>query len=117
MITAPSSVREQIVRTAERLFAERGVDGVSLRQVSVEVGNGNNSAVQYHFGSKERLVQAIFEYRVPYLHERRRTLIALLRPADLRSWVECYLLPSSNSASRRRSATWVSSRCCSDTAT
>lgn len=69
------------------------MDGVSLRQISVEAGNGNNSAVQYHFGSKERLVQAIFEYRVPYLHERRRTLIALLRPADLRSWVECYLLP------------------------
>lgn len=93
MVTAPSSIREQIVLTAERLFAERGVDGVSLRQISVEAGNGNNSAVQYHFGSKERLVQAIFEYRLPYLNERRRTLVALRCPADLRSWVECYVLP------------------------
>ncbi|MFF3373525.1 TetR/AcrR family transcriptional regulator [Streptomyces sp. NPDC002680] len=93
MVTPPSSIREQIIRTAERLFAERGVDGVSLRQIGVEAGNGNNSAVQYHFGSKARLVQAIFEYRLPYLHQRRRTLVALRRPADLRSWVECYVLP------------------------
>ena len=36
-------------------------------------GSGNNSAVLYHFGSKEKLVQAIFEYRLPRLRERRAT--------------------------------------------
>lgn len=87
------SVKEQIVLAAERLFAEHGLDGVSLRQISAAAGNGNNTAVQYHFGTKEHLVQEIFEYRLPELNERRRLLVARRRPDDLRSWVECHLLP------------------------
>jgi AcrR family transcriptional regulator len=87
------STQEQIVLVAERLFAERGVDGVSLRQIGAAAGSGNNSAVQYHFGSKDQLVQAIFEYRLPRLHERRMQLIDRLRPASVRGWVECHALP------------------------
>jgi AcrR family transcriptional regulator len=87
-VIAPST-KEQIVLAAERLFAEHGIDGVSLRQIGAAAGNGNNSAVQYHFGSKDRLVRAIFEYRLPRLRERRELLIAEHRPADLRSWVAC----------------------------
>ena len=48
-----------------------GLLGVSLRQIGAAAGNGNNSAVQYHFGTKDRLVQAVFEYRLPRLRERR----------------------------------------------
>ena len=89
----PPSTKQQIVRAAERLFATHGLEGVSLRQIGAAAGNGNNSAVQYHFGSKDQLVQAIFEDRLPYLDERRRLLVAQRRPDDLRSWVECYVLP------------------------
>lgn len=87
------STKEQIVRVAERLLGEYGLDGVSLRQIGAAAGNGNNSAVQYHFGSKDQLIQAIFEYRLPHLHARRKLLIAERRPDDLRSWVECYARP------------------------
>ncbi|MFD4507321.1 TetR/AcrR family transcriptional regulator [Streptomyces sp. NPDC058457] len=86
-------MKQQIVLAAERLFAEHGLDGVSLRQISAAAGNGNNTAVQYHFGTKERLVQEIFEYRLPYLNERRGLLVARRRPEGLRSWVECHILP------------------------
>ena len=89
----PPSPKEQIVLAAERLFAAHGLDGVSLRQIGAAAGNANNSAVQYHFGSKDQLVRAIFEHRLPHLHERRRLLVEARRPADLRSWVECYVLP------------------------
>jgi AcrR family transcriptional regulator len=89
----PPSTKEQIVLTAERLFGERGLEGVSLRQLGAAAGSGNNSAVQYHFGSKEQLIRSIFEYRLPYLLERRRLLVAERRPQDLRAWVECYVLP------------------------
>ncbi|MBA4866543.1 TetR/AcrR family transcriptional regulator [Streptomyces sp. PSKA54] len=92
-VVVQPSVKEQIVLAAERLFAEHGLDGVSLRQISAAAGNGNNTAVQYHFGSKERLVQEIFEYRLPGLNERRRLLVARRCPDDLRSWVECHILP------------------------
>jgi AcrR family transcriptional regulator len=87
------STKEQIILAGEALFASRGLDGVSLRQIGAAAGNGNNSAVQYHFGSKEQLVRAIFEYRLPHIDERRRFLAAQRRPDDLRSWVECYVLP------------------------
>jgi len=85
---APST-KEQIVLAAEGLFAEHGIEGVSLRQIGAAAGNGNNSAVQYHFGTKERLVLAVFEYRLPRLRERRDLLLAERRPDDLRAWVEC----------------------------
>ncbi len=89
MTTIAPSTKEQIVLAAEGLFAERGIEGVSLRQIGTAAGNGNNSAVQYHFGTKERLVQAVFEYRLPRLRERRDLLLAERRPDDLRAWVEC----------------------------
>jgi AcrR family transcriptional regulator len=87
------SPKERIIRAAEALFAEHGVDGVSLRQISAAAGSANNTAVQYHFGTKEQLLQEIFEFRLPYLRERRDLLVAQHRPTDLRSWLECYVLP------------------------
>jgi AcrR family transcriptional regulator len=90
-LVAPST-QEQIVLAAERLFAQHGIDGVSLRQIGTAAGTSNNSAVQYHFGSKDKLIEAIFGYRWPRLQERRTLLIAERRPRDLRGWVECLLL-------------------------
>jgi AcrR family transcriptional regulator len=49
---------EQILETAERLFAQRGISAVSSRLVAQEAGALNNSAVGYHFGTKEDLVVA-----------------------------------------------------------
>jgi AcrR family transcriptional regulator len=91
MARAVKSTKEQILLAAERLIADHGADGVSMRQIAVEVGSGNNSAVLYHFGSKDKLVQAIFEYRLPRLRERRAALIAERRPSDLREWLECQI--------------------------
>ncbi len=88
-----SSTKEQIVLAAERLFAARGYEGVSLREIGAAAGSGNNSAVQYHFGSKGQLVVAIFENRLPYIDDRRAVLTAQLEPRDIRAWVECYVLP------------------------
>jgi AcrR family transcriptional regulator len=84
---APSA-KERIVRAAEWLFAEYGVDNVSLRQIGVAAGNSNNSAVQYHFGSKDQLIDAIFEYRQPRFRERHALLLAQCQPDDLRGLVE-----------------------------
>lgn len=79
--------------TAERLFAERGLHGVSLRQIGAAVGGSSPAAVQYHFGTKEVLVDAILMYRLPRLIERRAVLAAMAPPDDLRAVVEAYLLP------------------------
>ncbi len=76
---------------AERLFAEHGIEGVSLRQIGSAAGNANNSAVRYHFGSKDALIRAILGYRLPGLHQRRIQLIERRPPEDLRAWVSCQL--------------------------
>ena len=55
-----ASARELIIVAAERLIAERGVD-VPLRDIAAAAGQRNNSAVQYHFGSRDGLI-------VPYEH-------------------------------------------------
>lgn len=91
--TPASATALQLLLTAERLFGEHGVAGVSLRQIATEAGSSNNSAVAYHFGSREGLVRAIFAYRLPQLDHRRRLLLDRLHPADLRARLEAHLLP------------------------
>jgi AcrR family transcriptional regulator len=87
------STKETLVLAAERLFAAHGIDGVSIRQILLEAGVANNSAVQYHFESKAGLVRAIVDYRAPYLAERRRLLWAQAPAGDLRAGVEAQFLP------------------------
>lgn len=87
------STVDRLIEVAERLFAEHGLDGVSLRQIAAEAGTSNNSAVRYHFGSKDALVTAIIEYRLPPIIQRRELLAARSDPDDLRSVLEAHLLP------------------------
>ncbi|MDI6749383.1 MAG: TetR/AcrR family transcriptional regulator [Rhodocyclaceae bacterium] len=62
--------RERILDVAERLFMEYGFDGTSMRQITGEAGV-NLAAVNYHFGSKEALLQAVFRRRLACLNEER----------------------------------------------
>lgn len=55
--------RRRILAAAERLFAERGVAAVPLRDIGAAAGQRNHAAVQYHFGDREELVSAVLEYR------------------------------------------------------
>jgi AcrR family transcriptional regulator len=70
------ATRELILLTAERLFAERGIEAVPLRDIGLAADQKNNFAVQYHFGDREKLVQAIAEYRARALMEVNTRLIA-----------------------------------------
>jgi AcrR family transcriptional regulator len=91
--SASSPSARRLVLAAERLFATHGIDGVSLRQIAVEAGSGNNSAVHYHFGSKHGLIAAIFRHRLPQIISERRLLAARCDPDDLRSRFEAHFLP------------------------
>jgi AcrR family transcriptional regulator len=92
-----SETRTRLVETAERLFAERGVHGVSLREIGVEAGQRNTGAVRYHFGTKEQLVSAVFEHRMVPINERRLAILARLeregRALELRGLAEAFLYP------------------------
>jgi AcrR family transcriptional regulator len=53
--------RAKIISTAERLYAESGIDAVSLNEITREAEQKNKSALTYHFGGKEGLLKAIIE--------------------------------------------------------
>ncbi|MBL8198146.1 MAG: TetR/AcrR family transcriptional regulator [Chromatiales bacterium] len=74
--------REQLILAGERLFAQGGLDNVSLRQINNAAGQRNSSAAHYHFGSKEALVQAIHEYRGGRVNERRHAMLAQMSAQD-----------------------------------
>jgi AcrR family transcriptional regulator len=66
------------MRAAERLFAEQGIDAVSLRQIGTAAGMRMAGTVAYHFGDKDGLIRAIIEDRDRRIDERRRALLAEL---------------------------------------
>ena len=51
-----------IIHTAEKLFSVTGFDGTSVRDIANEAGI-NVAMVSYYFGSKEKLMEAVFEQR------------------------------------------------------
>lgn len=71
-----------MIVAAEQLFAERGIDGVSLREVAIAVGSRNTGAGQYYFGNKDNLVQAIYDHRAGELDARRSELLDQVADAD-----------------------------------
>src|SRR4051812_24378272 len=68
-----------MIDVAERLFAEYGIEAVSLRMVGASADQRNNSVAQYHFGSKEGLIAAVIAARSPRIDARRQELAADLR--------------------------------------
>jgi len=83
--------------TAERLFAERGIDAVSLREVSAVSGMRMSGAVAYHFGSKDGLIRAIVDERMARIDELRRPMLERMRrlggSCDVRDATETALRP------------------------
>ena len=74
--TGSAGTREALLLAGERLIAEFGIDAVSLRQINTEAGQRNSSAAHYHFGSKEALVRAIFDYRMDRVNRNRKAMLA-----------------------------------------
>ena len=71
------SARETLLDTAERLFAEHGLEGTSLRSINGEAGL-SSAALHYHFGTKGALVESLLERQMPALMDRRGELLAAL---------------------------------------
>lgn len=69
----------RIIDAAEILIGQHGIDGVSLLQIAKQAGQSNKYAVQYHFGSKENLLRAIFDTRLTRIGERRRKRLDALQ--------------------------------------
>jgi len=95
--TAGADTREALILAAERLIAEYGIDGVSLRQINTEAGQRNSSAAHYHFGSKDALIHSIYEHRLGNVNLRRQRMLDALRAdgqeSDVRRIIEAIVRP------------------------
>ncbi len=70
------ATRQLILASAERLFAERGIESVPLRDIGVDAGQRNHAVVQYHFGDREQLVREIVEFRGNETDQVRAGMVA-----------------------------------------
>ena len=59
-----TATRDKLLRAAEHLFARRGLD-VPIREIHAFAGQRNASAIQYHFGGKQELLDALVERHAP----------------------------------------------------
>ena len=73
------STKDRILYAAEELFAQHGFASTSLRQVTSRA-DVNVAAVNYHFGSKENLVNEVFRRRMDDMSRER--LAALQRAVE-----------------------------------
>jgi AcrR family transcriptional regulator len=70
MNDSSADTKTRILEVAEELFAEQGLDRVSIRDIT-EAAKVNLAAVNYHFGGKEELIAAVFDRRVRPVNEAR----------------------------------------------
>ncbi len=64
------TAKERLLDAAEQLFAEVGFEGASIRAITTAAGV-NLAAANYHFGSKQRLLEAVFERRTRPVNKAR----------------------------------------------
>ena len=82
MAEASASSREALIRAARTLFAERGVEGVSMREVGRAAAQRNSNAVQYHFGDRDALLLAVLSPHNALVAARRAALLDELAASD-----------------------------------
>ena len=93
---AQFSTKDRILTAAEELFALHGFAGTSLRQVT-SVADVNIAAVNYHFGSKENLVNEVFRRRMDEMSSARLAQLARAssaQPGDLRAVLAAFVEPA-----------------------
>jgi AcrR family transcriptional regulator len=68
--------RQLLLETAERLFAERGVAAVPLRDIGIAAGQRNHGVIQYYFGTRDGLIGEIIAFRAAASEVRRAEMLA-----------------------------------------
>lgn len=88
--------RARLKAAAQRLFAQRGVDGVSVQEIVSEAGQRNNGSIHYHFGSKRNLLKELVLDGANIINGLRENMVDRLEAENaitIRSMVEALALP------------------------
>lgn len=94
MTTGRKLTKGRILDATEQLVAEQGFDGVSLRDITTGAGV-NVAAVNYHFGSKEKLYEAVQCRYINPVNEERLALLAkvVAEGGGVREILEAFMRP------------------------
>ena len=90
------ATRKRIIDTAERLFAERGVESTSLLEIARAAGQKNRSALQYHFTNKDGLLDAVLDKHAYDISRARGLMLDELEEKGdytLHQLIEALVLP------------------------
>ena len=96
MASTQFSTKDRILGAAEELFAQRGFVGTSLRQVTSRA-DVNIAAVNYHFGSKENLINEVFRRRMDEMSRQRLSQLEQAskdRPGELEAVLAAFVEPA-----------------------
>jgi AcrR family transcriptional regulator len=83
-----AETKNRLLDTAEALFMEQGFEGTSLRAITA-AADANLAAVNYHFGSKEALFEAVLTRRLDPMNQERVDLLTALEHASAPNPVPC----------------------------
>ena len=98
--------RERLLAEGARHFAERGIHGAQMREVVRAAGQANDSAVHYHFGSRDGLLAAICARHLDAMEPDRRERLARQGPdPDLHTVLTDLIAPTARNWRRRKAAT------------
>lgn len=102
-MTDSHDTRTRILDVAEVLFSEQGLEGVSIRDITRKA-RVNLAAINYHFGTKDDLITAVFERRVVPLNQARLAALAAAEQAaghrspSLETILEAFIRPALQSS-------------------
>lgn len=96
-MTGPST-RDQIKLAARRLFAQRGIDGVTVREIVAASEQKNSGSLHYYFRTKDALVRELIMDTAKLIDDRRNRALDELEaaggPRELRQVLEILVFPS-----------------------
>ncbi|MDY7102979.1 MAG: helix-turn-helix domain-containing protein [Actinomycetota bacterium] len=97
-----------MIDAAEQIAAEQGLSAMSLRAVQAAAGQRNKSAAQYHFGSRDGLIERIVSHRMGPINERRFELLEALPVAPaLHELVEVLVRPTAEAVLVHGQSHWA----------
>ncbi|MES9538390.1 TetR family transcriptional regulator [Actinomadura sp. NPDC000600] len=90
------ATRDALIRAGAHLFAAHGIDAARTRDIVALAGQANDSAVTYHFGSRDGLLDAILRAGVTRMEPARAAALPGLRPDDLHAIVDAVVRPTAD---------------------
>lgn len=70
-----AQTRDTLINCAQHLYATRSIDDVSLNEITAAAGQKNRNALQYHFGNRDGLLQAIIDRHAEQVYARRHAIL------------------------------------------